>query len=390
MILNILIHNIFLSAKKFSPHLKKMLKTRNTYQHKLEGGLTIPVIENFIILVSFIRFIFFAIRYNLRTSLFITCIGLSASILWYAHLAKVIGIYQSFILKQTFFKGLRVELLKTFAENQNISQNEGYHIPWYRPGIILYYGLVKGITHNGYYIDPISMILSVLPESLRLKLLPSYYSTYNDSMPAFAAFVGGLWNQFGELVLYTAIARLFRAICPYLVRWHWSLIMLLVQMEYALTGLYERSMFYLTKVLPPTKIKYISKAKRVSDYKVTVKQIKVKSIDHSHDRERMVITGILIFLTCAHLGIIILALVHALLGQYFYIPFFTENTEVHTGFRPTNSIYSRGETPWQSKKKIGFFNKMFYYSVPKFIVIFGLFLSVLYIFSRGLGENSFI
>jgi hypothetical protein len=46
--------------------------------------------------------------------------------------------------------------------------------------------------------------------------------------------------------------------------------------------------------------------------------------------------------------------IHAIWGQYFYIPFFVENTELHIGPRPKNSIYSGGQA-WQDpeeKKKI--------------------------------------
>ena len=49
----------------------------------------------------------------------------------------------------------------------------------------------------------------------------------------------------------------------------------------------------------------------------------------------------------AHYFLICLGLLHATCGQYFYIPFLTENTEIHIGKRPQNSIYSGGYTSWQ-------------------------------------------
>jgi hypothetical protein len=57
----------------------------------------------------------------------------------------------------------------------------------------------------------------------------------------------------------------------------------------------------------------------------------------------------------AHIGFIFFGLFHAIWGQYFYLPFFVENTELHIGPRPKNSIYSGGNTAWQDpeeKKKI--------------------------------------
>jgi hypothetical protein len=52
-----------------------------------------------------------------------------------------------------------------------------------------------------------------------------------------------------------------------------------------------------------------------------------------------------------HLGLIFLGLFHAIWGQYFYFPFIVENTELHIGSRPKNSIYSGGMTAWQDEKQ---------------------------------------
>jgi hypothetical protein len=38
-------------------------------------------------------------------------------------------------------------------------------------------------------------------------------------------------------------------------------------------------------------------------------------------------------------------------GQYFYFPFFVENTELHIGPRPRDSIYSGGYTAWQDSQE---------------------------------------
>jgi hypothetical protein len=43
-------------------------------------------------------------------------------------------------------------------------------------------------------------------------------------------------------------------------------------------------------------------------------------------------------------------MLHALCGQYFYFPFLTENTELHIGLKPNDSIYSGGHTIWQNKR----------------------------------------
>ena len=42
-------------------------------------------------------------------------------------------------------------------------------------------------------------------------------------------------------------------------------------------------------------------------------------------------------------------MLHAFSGQYFYVPFFTENVELNVGPRTPESIYSGGSTAWQDK-----------------------------------------
>jgi len=41
------------------------------------------------------------------------------------------------------------------------------------------------------------------------------------------------------------------------------------------------------------------------------------------------------------------AALHAVCGQYFYLPLFTRNVELHIGTRSSRSFYSGGFTSWQ-------------------------------------------
>ena len=62
--------------------------------NKLQDGFTIVDIENTLFFILFVRFIILAIRYNLKTSFYITCIGLFAGYLWYRHLIDIISTYR--------------------------------------------------------------------------------------------------------------------------------------------------------------------------------------------------------------------------------------------------------------------------------------------------------
>ena len=55
-----------------------------------------------------------------------------------------------------------------------------------------------------------------------------------------------------------------------------------------------------------------------------------------------------------HISFIMLAMIHAIFSQYFYIPFLTYSVELHVGKRPKASLYSGGYTAWQDD--FNFFN----------------------------------
>ena len=64
-----------------------------------------------------------------------------------------------------------------------------------------------------------------------------------------------------------------------------------------------------------------------------------------------ILNGVIACVVLTHIGIILFGLFHAIWGQYFYFPFFVENTELHIGPRPKNSIYSGGNTAWQDSEE---------------------------------------
>ena len=73
---------------------------------KIQDGLTLADIENVLFFILFVRFIILALRYNLKTSFYITCIGLFAGYLWYRHLIDLISMYRSVLLKLPFLHKL--------------------------------------------------------------------------------------------------------------------------------------------------------------------------------------------------------------------------------------------------------------------------------------------
>ena len=318
---------------------------------KIQSGLTIDDIEHVLFFIVFLRFIILAIRYNLKTSFYITCIGLFAGYLWYRHLIDLISMYRSLLVKIPFVNRLGQDAVMATAIQKKLSlkdskfgyANSGH---WYNPGQVIYSAVTKGSvamdseTGRRYYIDPLSMIVANLQEPTRSKVLPQYYKMYYLVIPKIHYVFSRFWNQLSSVAAYATITRIGKRYCPYLVRWHWTFLLIMGMVEpFFVYFVYRIFYFYTFIILPQTEeIKQIQELKG--------KEFGADLLFQA-DFLKYLLGGFVL----AHMGFVIFALLHASLGQYFYIPFFVENTELHIGPRPTNSIYSGGYTAWQNPKE---------------------------------------
>jgi len=309
---------------------------------KVQDGLTLADIENVLFFILFIRFVILAFRYNLKTSLYITCIGLFAGYLWYRHLIDLISMYRSVLLKLPFLHKLGMDAVQLRSLHRQMVLTDlklGENTNWYNPGQILYYAFTKGIinvdpeTGLRYYIDPISMIISNLPEPNKSSILPLYYKIYNKIIPKIFEICSKFWTQLSGVAAYAVITRIGKRYCPYLVRWHWTFLLIIGMIEQIFIYFIYRVYYFQTFVLIP-------QTKSFGDY-----------IDPNLILQINILNGIIACVVLTHIGFIIFGLFHAIWGQYFYVPFFVENTELHIGPRPTNSIYSGGQTAWQDPKE---------------------------------------
>ena len=310
---------------------------------KVQSGLTLSDIENVLFFILFIRFVILAIRYNLKTSFYITCIGLFAGYLWYKHLIDLISMYRSVLVKLPFLHSLGMDALEMRSLNRQLALTDlrlGENAHWYNPAQVIYYAFTKGIvnldpeTGLRYYIDPISMAISNLPESNKTTISPLYYNIYNKIIPKIYDICSKFWNQLSGVAAYAVITRIGKRYCPYLVRWHWTFLLILGMIEQIFIYFIYRVYYFQSFVLvPQTELESENSTIFIADPNVLF-QI---------DFLNAVITCIVL----THIGIIIFGLFHAIWGQYFYFPFLVENTELHIGPRPKNSIYSGGQTSWQ-------------------------------------------
>jgi len=308
---------------------------------RVQDGLTLADIENVLFFILFIRFIILAIRYNLKTSFYITCIGLFAGYLWYRHLIDLISMYRSVLIKLPYLHKLGIDAVQLRAMNRQLVLTDlklGDNVHWYNPGQLIYYAFTNGITKLNqetglrYYIDPVSMAISNLKESDKVNVIPLYYKIYNKIVPQFFEAISKFWTQLSGIAAYAVITRIGKRYCPYLVRWHWTFLLIIGFIEQILVYFVYRVSYFQTNILIPQT--------QVSNY-----------IDQNIILQVNILNGLIAFVISFHLGLIFFGLFHAIWGQYFYFPFIVENTELHIGPRPKNSIYSGGNTAWQDEKE---------------------------------------
>ena len=307
---------------------------------KVQDGLTLVDIESVLLFILFIRFVILAIRYNLKTSFYITCIGLVAGYLWYKHLIDLTFAYRSVLLKLPFVHKFGAEAIQLRSLNRQMVLTDlklGENAHWYNPGQVLYYAFVKAIIHIDpktglrYYIDPLSMIVSNLPESIQSSVIPFYYKLYHQGIPKIFEICSKFWNQLSGIITYAVITRIGKRYCPYLIRWHWTFLIILGLIEQVFIYFTYRALYFQNYVLLP---------KMQGSY-----------VDPSLTFQSNLLNALIAWTVLTHLGFVIFGLLHAIWGQYFYIPFLVENVELHVGPRPAHSIYSGGQTSWQDPKE---------------------------------------
>lgn len=309
---------------------------------KIQDGLTLSDIENVLFFILFIRFAILAIRYNLKTSFYISCIGLFAGYLWYRHLIDLISMYRNVLLKLPFLHKLGMDAVQLRSLHRQMVLTDlklGENVHWYNPGQLIYYAFTQSLiyvdseTGLRHYIDPVSMIVSNLKEPAKSNVLPLYYKIYNKIIPKIFEICSKFWTQLSGVAAYAVITRIGKRYCPYLIRWHWTFLLIIGMVEQIFIYFIYRVYYFQTFILIP-------QTKSYSNY-----------VDQNLILQINSLNGIIACIVLVHIGLILFGLFHAIWGQYFYFPFFVENTELHIGPRPKNSIYSGGNTAWQDSKE---------------------------------------
>lgn len=333
----------------FNSSINTLSSLMEGFWNKFQDGLTIVDIENSLFFILFVRFIILAIRYNLKTSFYITSIGLFAGYLWYRHLLDIISTYSNVLVKIPFLQNFGQDAIQLGStDNQGLATNSklGENTHWYNPGQVIYAGIMRAIvnidpeTGKKYYIDPLSMIISKIQQSENSDIISFYYKLYNKIIPKVYDVCSKFWAQLSGIAAYATITRIGKRYCPYLIRWHWTFLLIIMMIEQIFITFISRANYFQTQVLIPQQETYGNSINTGLEVQINLLNIMIASI------------------VLIHIGFLIFGLFHAIWGQYFYFPFFVENTELHIGPRPKTSIYSGGNTSWQdSTEKAKTFNR---------------------------------
>ena len=285
-----------------------------------QSGLGLIDIENILLFITFIRFIILASQYNIKTSLYISCISLLAGFLWYTHLKDLYNWYGDMLTYNRLTSRFGQE-----ARNQDymleLKRQSRMYLDFINQNPLSFVKstFVHASEKDGYRLDPISMLVARVPESYKYQIERGYYYLYSRILPGTCRIIGSQIQELGPLVLYVWIVRLNKKYCPYLIRWHWTYIVIGSIFETEFIRILYRLFTYYNHILVP----------------------------QGRLDEAIIIEHFFAVSVTTHYFLVCLGMLHAVCGQYFYIPFLTENTELHIGKRPQNSIYSGGYTSWQ-------------------------------------------
>lgn len=301
-----------------------------------QTGLGLSEIDNLIVLIILIRLIVLAFRYNIFTSFIITAISVVAGYLWYSSFVSTLFVYENALYKNSLTFRLGVDANQIRRMMQAKVRSSEYEIRLSNPIGVLVYAFGTGSLYEGHRIDPLSMIVANIPNNFPKHdwIEGTYYLWYRKIIPTAMRAILDFVDAFTSYAIYTVITRVNKRYCPYLIRWHWTLIIILKFFEPYFTYLiYRINDYSMNKVYP------------------IIQAADQYSLSFSRSNFELIFLNQICFtIITIHLTFLLFAMLHALCGQYFYIPFITENVELHIGERNKLDKYSGGYTAWQDEK----------------------------------------
>lgn len=305
------------------------------------NSLGLRQIDDLLGCVLIIRVILLTLRYNSITAFFITIISLIAGYLWYNTFINTVLLYEQASYQNALTYRLATDATKLEAMREAQNFDPEYRIRVTNPVGLLAYTINQASLHQGHRIDNLSMVVSEFISDPTFPFIDRieswYYYWYTNVIPTLLRSSLEFVDMFSTYAVYAFMTRVNKKYCPYLIRWHWTMLLLLKFFDSFVFHLNYRLAYYAYEVIIP-KIEEAEKMDLFLSNKIF---------------ELYVCDSLIVGMIILHLGFLLFGLLHALCGQYFYIPLLTKNVELHIGPRDRYSVYSGGHTAWQDDKETG-------------------------------------
>lgn len=189
------------------------------------------------------------------------------------------------------------------------------------------------IEYINFYRDPLSLFLTSSGLYKQDSLIGlSHFIVYELVGKTFLKIFFFTWDNYLNIFFFQSFNRRLKDFIPYLVRWHWTT-QFLTWMIYSQIGFRF----------------YYSAHEQLVNYSTYVEELVIKK-DPDAQLHMLLYASLDTMIFGIHFAYIPFSMfcgLHAILGQYFYIPGITTHVELHIGRREDNSIFSGGSMDWQ-------------------------------------------
>ncbi len=339
-----------------------------SWNNILKYGPTLKEIENAMFIIILCRFLFYSKQYGIKSAFYICAIALMSTYFYMTLLQDAIAYPKNITWRNTtlfrpFFESILtrkkisdekymnlpspairaqirtlspIQRKKVIREyRRNLKSKSRIPIPSF--DLSSEFNLLTDRLKDGFektrdsfkknIIDPpirsitaeIKPSLSKMSQTDAFKLFARIKSYLNYFISSYVI-ADKVANQF--YYAYAFCGRLGKNLLPYHIEWHLNFVLIFMHISLPyLEGTYMRLNQLLLNVLIPEG--------RVLEAELLIYYMSL-------------ITGIMVYF-------LMLAMLHAIFSQYFYIPLVVPGVENNTGPRPKTSIYSGGYTSWQDE-----------------------------------------
>jgi hypothetical protein len=95
------------------------------------------------------------------------------------------------------------------------------------------------------------MIISKFQGPNDSAIISVYYTLYNKVIPKIYEICSKFWTQLSGVAAYAVITRIGKRYCPYLIRWHWTFLLIITLIEQIFIYFIYRVYYFQTFVLIP-------------------------------------------------------------------------------------------------------------------------------------------